>query len=146
MSCDIGEVTESLENQNELWRRWSGWKLGEWAELPVFQSLNLRHSSFSNPSLALPTSQLILQPFCCFTYATVHSPTFLSLLLRHRIFTYVTWRAAHVSFLKTIYNKRLKCYRLYKKALSFDTGVFIQGFNKEIWLFFILITTFVTIP
>ena len=42
-------------------------------------------------------SQLILQPFCCFTYVTVHSPTLLLLLLRHRIFTYVTWRAAHGS-------------------------------------------------
>ena len=52
------------------------------------------HSSFYNPSLALPTSQLIPQPFRCFTYVTAHSPTLLSPLLRHRIFTYVTWRAA----------------------------------------------------
>ena len=66
------------------------------AHSPSFQSLHLRHSSFSNPSLALPTSQLILQPFRCFTYVTNHSPDLLSLLLRHRIFTYVTWRAAHV--------------------------------------------------
>ena len=44
---------------------------------------------------ALPTSQLILQPFRCFTYITVHSPTLLLLLLRHKLFTYVTWRAAH---------------------------------------------------
>ena len=28
-------------------------------------------------------SELILQPFCCFTYVTVHSPTLLSLLLRY---------------------------------------------------------------
>ena len=120
MSCNVGEVTESLENQNELWRRWSDWKLGEWAELiviviaelilqtfshftyvtahsdcPSFPSLDLLHSSFSNPSLALPTSQLILQPLRCFTYVTAHSPTLLSLLICHRIFTYVTWRAAH---------------------------------------------------
>ena len=54
------------------------------------------HSSFSNSSLALPTSQLILQPLRCFTYVTAHSPTLLSPLLRHRIFTYVTWRATHV--------------------------------------------------
>ena len=65
------------------------------AHSPSFPSLHLRHSSFSNPSLALPTSQLILQPFRSFTYVTAHSPTLLSLLLRHRIFTYVTWRAAH---------------------------------------------------
>ena len=31
--------------------------------------LHLRHSSFSNPSVASSASQLILQPFCCFTYA-----------------------------------------------------------------------------
>ena len=33
---------------------------------------------------ALPTSQLILQPFRCFAYVAVHSPTLLSLLLRHK--------------------------------------------------------------
>ena len=61
---------------------------------PSFPSLHLRHSSFSNPSLPFPTSQLILQPFHCFTYITVHSPTLISLLLCHRIFTCVSWRAA----------------------------------------------------
>ena len=50
---------------------------------PTFPSLHLRHNSFSNPSVALPTSQLILQPSRCFTYVTVHYPTLLSLLLRH---------------------------------------------------------------
>ena len=65
------------------------------AHSPNFSSLPLRHSSFSNPSAALPTSQLILEPFRCFTYVTVHSRTLLSLILRHRLFTYVTWRAAH---------------------------------------------------
>ena len=64
------------------------------AHSPSFVSLDLRHSSFSNPSVALPTSQLILQPLRCFTYVTAHSSTLLSLLLRHRFFTYVTWRAA----------------------------------------------------
>ena len=44
------------------------------AHSPSFPSLHLRHNSFSNPSVALPTSQLILQPFRCFTYVTVHSP------------------------------------------------------------------------
>ena len=77
------------------------------AHSPTLPSLRLHHSSFSNPSVASPTSQLILQPsvalltpqlilqpFRCFTYVTAHSPTLLSLLLRHRFFTYVTWRAA----------------------------------------------------
>ena len=84
MSCDVGKATEGLEIK--LWRRWSDRKLGEWP-----------HSSFSNPSVALPTSQLILQPFHCFTYVIAHSPTLLSLLLRHKLFAYVTWRAAHGS-------------------------------------------------
>ena len=55
--------------------------------LQPLPSLHLRHSSFSNPFVALPTSQLILQPFRFFTYVTVHSPTLLSLLLRHKFFT-----------------------------------------------------------
>ena len=29
ISCDVGEATEGLEN--ELWRRWSDGKVGEWA-------------------------------------------------------------------------------------------------------------------
>ena len=57
------------------------------AHSPTFPSLHLRHNSFSNPSVDLPTSQLILQHFRCFTCVTVHSPTLLSLLLRHKLFT-----------------------------------------------------------
>ena len=65
------------------------------AHSPTFQSLHLRHSSLSNPSVALSTSQLILHPLRCFTYVTAHSPTLLSLLLSHKLFIYVTWQAAH---------------------------------------------------
>ena len=110
---------------------------------PMSQTLYLIHCSFSNisvtshtsqlilqpslalptsqfiihPSLALPTSQLIRQPFRCFTYATAHSPTLLSLLLRHRIFTYVTWRATHASGTMTLsfvhlWNRIINCYNL----------------------------------
>ena len=57
------------------------------AHSPAFPSLHLRHSSFSNPSVALPTSQFILQYFRCFTYVTAHSPSLISLLLRHMLFT-----------------------------------------------------------
>ena len=46
MSCDVGEVTERLENEQ---------------------------SSFSNLSVTSPTSQLILQPFRRFTYVTSSS-------------------------------------------------------------------------
>ena len=65
---DVSKATDGLEN--ELSRRWSDGKLGEWAEL-------------------------VLQAFRRFTHVTAHSPNLLSLLLRHRIFTYITWRAAH---------------------------------------------------
>ena len=82
---------------------------------PTLASLHLRHSSFSNPSAALstselvlqsfrfftyvidtsPTSQLILQPFRRFIYVTAHSTTLTLFHLRPRHFTYVIWRAAH---------------------------------------------------
>ena len=57
------------------------------AHSPTFLSLHLHHNSFSNPSVAFPTSQLILQPFRRFTYVTVHSPTLILLLLRHSSFS-----------------------------------------------------------
>ena len=72
-------------------------RLMDGAHSPTFPSLHLSHNSFSNPSVALPMPQLILQPIRYFTYVTVHSPTLLSLLLRHWLFTYVSWRAAHDS-------------------------------------------------
>ena len=88
MSCNVGEATEGLEN--ELWRRWSDLKLGEWAEFILLAfshftyvtahsttppSLYLSRSSLSNPSAASPTSQLILQPFFRFSYVTGFSLT-----------------------------------------------------------------------
>ena len=96
MSCDVGKATEVLEN--ELWRRWSDGKVGEWAELrdieiysralsPTFPSLHRCHSPFRNTSVALPTSQLILQPFRRFIYVTAHSPTYPLLHLRHSSFS-----------------------------------------------------------
>ena len=83
-----------------LWRRWSDWK----AYSPTLPSLYLCHSSFSNPFVASPTSQLILQPFFRSSYLTgfsltspgeppmlwrssAHSPTFPALHLRHKSFS-----------------------------------------------------------
>ena len=94
MSCDVGKAVEGLEN--ELWCRWSDVRVGEWggrrcrAHSPTLPSLYLRHSSFSNPSAALHTSQLILQPFRCFTYAIGTSTTSQLILQHFRRFTYVT--------------------------------------------------------
>ena len=45
------------------------------AHSPTLPPLYLRHSSFSNPSSALPTSQLILQPLFRFSYVTGSSLT-----------------------------------------------------------------------
>ena len=42
---------------------------------PTLPSLYLRHSSFSSPSVALPTSQFILQPSFRFSYVTGSSLT-----------------------------------------------------------------------
>ena len=45
------------------------------AHSPTFPSLHLRHSSFSNPSVGSPTSQLIIQSFFRFSYVTGSSLT-----------------------------------------------------------------------
>ena len=68
--------------------------------------LHLRHSTFSNPSFAFPTSQtlhlrhLASRPAHSPTFPSLHLRhssffNFLSLFLRHTLFTYVTWRGAH---------------------------------------------------
>ena len=62
MSCDVGEVTERLENE-------------------LCYDYNYELCSFSNLSVTSPTSQVFLQPFCRFTYITTHSPTLLLLHL-----------------------------------------------------------------
>ena len=56
------------------------------AHSPTLLPLYLHHISFSNPSIALPTSQLILQA-SHFTYVIAHSPTLPLLYLRHSSFS-----------------------------------------------------------
>ena len=68
MSCGIGEVTKKLENE-------------------LCYHYNYELCSFYNLSITSPKSQLILQPFCCFTYVTAHSPTLLLLHLHHSSFS-----------------------------------------------------------
>ena len=109
MSCDLGKATEGLVN--EVWRRWSDGKVGEWALLIYLYICEL--CSFSNLSVTSPTSQLILQPFRCFTYVTVHSPTLLSLILRHKLFTWFTWQAAHAT---TSHNIGHFCFSHYEQV------------------------------
>ena len=86
MSCKVGEVTKRLENEQSF--------TCITTHSPTLPSLYLRHSSFSNPSIASSTSQfipqwaeLILQPFRHFTYVITHSPTLPSLYLRHSSFS-----------------------------------------------------------
>ena len=71
MSCDVGEVTERLENEQPF-RHFTYVK----THSPTLPSLYLRHSLFSNPSVASPTSQFILQPlfrFFCDTSSSLKS-------------------------------------------------------------------------
>ena len=123
MNCDVGEVTERLENEQsyiqyneqssfsnisvtsptlqliiEPFRRFTYIT----AHSPTLLLLHLRHSSFSNPSVALPTSQLILQPFCRFIYVTAHSPTLLLLLLCHSPWCYLAHNSVCIRVLHTV--------------------------------------------
>ena len=94
MSCNVGEATEGLEN--ELWRRWSDEKVGEWALL----WLNYELCSFSKLSVTSPMSQLILilQAFRHFTYVTAHSPILPLLHLHHNSFSNPSVASPHRSF------------------------------------------------
>ena len=82
----------------------------QWMTMNTYQGccFLMKLCSFSNLSVTSLTSQLILQPFRRFISVRTHSPTLpllhlhhssfptlTSLLLRHRLFTYVNWRAAH---------------------------------------------------
>ena len=98
MSFDVGEVTKMLENELNYdynYELCSFSKLSVTSLtsqlIPILQAfhhftyvtahsptvplLYLCHNSFSNPSVASPTSQLILQPFFCFSYITGSSLT-----------------------------------------------------------------------
>ena len=74
---------ERLENEQSSFRYF----IYITTHFPILPSLYLHHSSFSNTSVASPTSQFILQPFHCFTYITAHSPTLLLLHLHHSSFS-----------------------------------------------------------
>ena len=100
--------------------------------------------SFFNLSVTSPTSQFILQPFRRFIHVTAHSltvpllhqrqahsPTLLSLLLRHRLFTYVTWRALHDSK----HNRRFLLFMLHAQVIRALTYFWNLGylFSSPAW-------------
>ena len=91
---------------------------------PTLTSLHLRHSSFSNPSATLHTSQLILQPFRCFSYVIGTSPTSELILQPFRRFTYVT---AHSTALPLLYvrHRHFTYIRAHSPTLSSTTAFFI---------------------
>ena len=93
MSCDVGEVTEIWRNSR--------------AQYSTFPSLQLRHNSFSNSSVALPMSQVIIQPFRRFTHVTAHSTALPLLHIRHRHFAYVT---AHYPTFSPLYPRHTSFY------------------------------------
>ena len=68
---------------------------------PTLPSLYLHHSSFSDPSVASPTSQFFLQPFCRFSYAnlSVTSPTSQLFFQPFRRFTYVAGTSTYFTWL-----------------------------------------------
>ena len=68
MSCNVGEVTERLENE-------------------FCCTYHTALCSFSILYVTSPTSQLILQYFRRFTYVTAYSPTLPLLHLRHSLFS-----------------------------------------------------------
>ena len=72
-SCDVGEAKEGLENEQSSFSKAFSRFTYVIAHSPTLPSLYLKHSSFSNPSIASPTSQFILQPLFCFSYATSSS-------------------------------------------------------------------------
>ena len=74
MSCDVGEVTDRFENELLILQPFRHFTYVA-AHSPTLPSLYLRHSSFSNPSVASHTSQLILQTFFRFSYVTGFSLT-----------------------------------------------------------------------
>ena len=64
------ELSEELVTQR---KRKKGWRMNCEVGEATEASLYLRHSSFSNPSVASPTSQFFLQPFFRFLYVTSSS-------------------------------------------------------------------------
>ena len=103
--CDLimggspGKLSEELVTQE---KRQKGWRMN----CDVGEATEGFESSFSNLSVTSPTSQLILQPFCRFTYVTAHSPTLSLLYLRHSSFSNPSFAYPALQALHLIYPAR----------------------------------------
>ena len=78
-ACDVGEANEGLKN--ELWRRWSNGRAGEWSVTYVKRRKGWRMSCDVGEVTEMLENEL------CFIYVTAHSPTLLLLHLRHNLFS-----------------------------------------------------------
>ena len=112
------------------------------ARFPTIPSLYLRHSSFSRPPVASPTSQLILQPFFPFysqallnlqhfrhfTYVTAHSPTFPLLHLRHSSFSNPSFASPTSQALHLIHLASRPCPLVWRVCFNWSEFI-INSYN-----------------
>ena len=92
MNCDVGEVTEKLENEQSSFSNLSVTSPTSQFILQLFFRFSSVTSSSLNspgepPMFLIEWAELIIQPFRHFTYVTTHSPILPSLYLRHRSFS-----------------------------------------------------------
>ena len=121
MNYDVGKTTEGLENALSALLILQPFRHFTYATThsPTLPSLYLSHSSFSNPSVASPTSHFILQPFIRFSYVrssslnssggsifnlSITSPTSQLILQPVRRFTYVIAHSKSLPFLHLRHN------------------------------------------
>ena len=110
MSCDVSEVLHLRHSSFHNSSMALPTSQMSRAHSPTLPLFHLRHSSFSNLSVTSPTSQLILQPFCRFTYVTSHSPTLPLLHLRHSSFSDPSFASPTSQALHLIHLAGRPCY------------------------------------
>ena len=88
--------------------------------------LSEEQSSFSNLSIASPTSQLILQPFHRFTYVTAHSPTLPLLHLCHSSFSNPSFASPTSQALHLIHLVSHPCHKVVRKDEWLPTALLIM--------------------
>ena len=137
MSCDVGKAVKGLEN--ELWHRWSNVRVGEWGgALPTSQLILQPFRCFIYIIGTSPTSELILQLFCFFTYITGHSTALLLLHLHDRHFTYITAHSPTLLLLhlhhRSFYNPSVASSTSQAlHVLHLASCPWIEGWKNSLW-------------
>ena len=91
-----------------------------WTQVPYLMVHSLfftSHRTFSNPSVASPTSQYSLKPIRRLTYVTAHSPTLPLLPLRHSSFSNHSF-ASHTS--QALHLRHLASRSWCKKRMRYE--------------------------